>query len=185
MEMLWNKWCPWAWPFMLFGYRFALPDSFPEVPDDRYRLTIGPRAGHNAKEVVKQMCKVFNDKMDVPSHFDGTSREYLAALVADYFDMVNGVDGYVDMYDINEWCASNFTFELIINKDEGVDERAEALKQLKGCNALRIVVDEVVELQKDAETRARWRTRQQYFSDVAERLNVMSELKEGEEYVQL
>ena len=177
MEMFWNKWCPWAWPFMLAGYRFPIPGEFPEVPDDRYRLTVAPRAGHTSKEVVKQVCKVFNNKMDlmdVPAQFD-TVREYLAALVADYFDMVNDVDGYVDTYSLSRWCAQNFTFELVINKEEGVDERAEALKQLKGCNALRIVNDEVLELQEDAENRARWARRSDYYEDVAMKIRLLEE----------
>ena len=159
MEMIWNKWMPWAWVAMLFGYRFPKEGDYPEVPEGFYRLSVAPRAGHAAKDVLKQFGKVFSDKMG-----DGDTqlnREDLSLRVSDYFDFIN--DG--DLWGARTFAAQYFTFEL------DLDEREKALKQLKGCNALKVVRDEVKAIQEDAAAQARWRSRNQYYDEVAEALS--------------
>jgi hypothetical protein len=157
MEIIWNKWMPWVWVAMMFGYRFPEKSDLPDVPEGYYRLTVVPRLGHAAKEIVKQFGKVFNDKMNGGQQDAARNREEISMRVADYFDLLH--DGLP--WEKSDFMAKYFTFELTLQ------EREQALKQLKGCNGLKVVMDEVQAVKEDAEREARWRKREQYYQDVA------------------
>lgn len=160
MEMLFSKWNILFWPFYILGWKPWAKDGddgfgYIDIPDGYYRLTVAPRTGHTAKEVCKQMAKVFNDKMDTPPGFDNT-REWLNLKVCEFFEIKDSAQTWGGFHDLHRFTVDTFSFQVT------PEEREEALKQLKGCNALKIVFDEVKRMQDGAVEDAKWRYRDNY-----------------------